>query len=183
MTTTAPRTIQLIGSVFAAQACSCPCDPCVCGDHCTCKGAESYLGPRWRFVGDHIESGTASGIDVSQRTLLNLAQTASENSADWHETILIDDGATPEQVNALLATFQQRQGSEVAHTNRLPATERPVYLVPMRYTTAEGRNILSVTFSPERSRLMQGDRSTPFFKEWTYNGHVAVQQPLEQWNY
>lgn len=182
MAATAPRTIQLIGSVFAAQACACPCDPCVCGDHCTCKGADGYLGPRWRFVGDHVEAGTAHGIDVSQRTLLNLAQTSREDSTDWHETILIDDGATPDQVNALLATFEQKQGSEVAHANHLPTAERPVYLVPMHYTIAEERNILSITFSPDRSRLIRGERSTPFFKEWTCNGHVAVQQPLERWS-
>jgi len=150
--------------------------------HCTCQGADAYVGPRWRFVGDHIEAGMAAGRDVSQRTLLNLAQNSEEKAQDWHEVILIDDRATPDQVQALLQVFERSQGSEIAHPHRLPSAQRPAYLVPMRYTIIEGRPTLSVTFSQNRSRLVQGNASMPFFKEWTYNGPVAVQQPLEQWS-
>jgi hypothetical protein len=180
--TTTSQTSQLKGSVFAAQACSCSCKPCTCGDHCTCQGADTYVGPRWRFVGDHIEAGAVSGVDVSQRTLLSLAQNSTEKAEDWHEVILIDDHATPDQVQALLQMFQARQGSEVADLHRLPSAQRAVYLVPMRYTIIEGQPALSVTFSHHRSRLVQGNASTPFFKEWTYNGPVVVRQPLEQWS-
>jgi hypothetical protein len=180
--TTTPRTSQLKGVVFAGQACSCPCEPCTCGDQCTCQGADTYVGPRWRFIGDHIEAGMAYGRDVSQRTLLNLAQNSQEKAEDWNEVILIDDGATPDQVQALLQTFERSQGSEIAHPHRLPSTQRPVYLVPMRYTIINGRHTLSVTFSQNRSHFVQGNASMPFFKEWTYNGPVAVQQPLEQWS-
>ena len=115
----APLKHQIKGAVFAAQACSCihdpaaSCtgDPCTCGDPCPCDGADLYLGPRWRFVGDHIEVGTIEGVDVSQRTFLNLAQTPHEQSYDWHEMIFIDDEATPEQVRVLLDLFGERQGS------------------------------------------------------------------------
>jgi hypothetical protein len=178
--TTTPQMQQLKGSVFAAQACSCTCEPCTCGDHCTCQSADAYIGPRWRFVGDHIEAGTVSGRDVSQRTLLNLAQNSEEQAEDWHEVILIDDRATPDQVQALLQVFERSQGSESAHPHRLPSAQRPVYLVPMRYMIIDEHHTLSVTFSQNRSRLIQGDASMPFFKEWTYNGPVSVQQPLEQ---
>jgi Protein of unknown function (DUF1326) len=180
--TTTPQTSQLKGSVFAAQACSCSCNPCTCGDHCTCQGVEAYIGPRWRFVGDHIEAGMASGEDMSQRILLNLAQNAEEQAQDWHEVILIDDCATPDQVQALLQVFGGSQGSEISHPHRLPSDRRPAYLVPMRYTIIDGHPTLSATFSQHRSRLVQANASVPFFKEWTYNGPVVVQQPLEQWN-
>jgi hypothetical protein len=172
---------QLKGVVFAAQACSCSCDPCTCGDRCTCTGADAYIGPRWRFIGDHIDAGTINSIDVSNRTLLNLGQNSAEKANDWHETILIDDGATPDQVQALLEVFKDRQGSEVAHPDRLPSHQRAVYLVPMQYMIIEGKDTLCVTFAPDRSRLVQGNASKPFFKEWIYNDHVKVQQPLEQW--
>jgi hypothetical protein len=178
--TTIPQTSQLKGSVFAAQACSCSCEPCICGDHCTCQGADAYLGPRWRFVGDVIEAGQASGRDLSRRTLLNLALNSAEKAEDWHEVILIDERATPDQVEELLRVFESSQGSEVAHPYRVPSAQRPVYLVPMQYTII-GRPTLVVTFSPHRSRLIRGDASLPFFKEWSYNGPVAVVQPLEQW--
>jgi hypothetical protein len=121
-------------------------------------------------------------VDVSQRILLNLAQNSSENAHDWHEVILIDDRARPEQVNALLEVFRERQGSEVAHPHRVPSSPQPVYLVPMQYERVQGQDTLSVTFLRERSRLIQGNTEASFFKEWTYNGHVAVQDTLEKWS-
>jgi hypothetical protein len=169
---------QLKGDIFAAQACSCACDPCTCGDPCKCAGADAYVGPRWRFVGDYIESGTINGIDVSQRTLLNLGQNSAEKANDWHEVILIDDKATLDQVKALLEVFENRQGSSVAHPDRVPSRQRAVYLVPMQYVMIDGKNTLCATFSQDRSCLVRGNESEPLFKEWIYNGHVAVQQPL-----
>jgi hypothetical protein len=169
---------QLKGVIFAAQACSCSCDPCTCGDPCKCAGADAYVGSRWRFVGDHIESGTANGIDASYRTLLNLAQTSAEKANDWHEVILIDDKATLDQVKALLEVFENQQGSDLAHPDCVPSGQRAVYLVPMQYRMIEGKETLCVTFAQDRSCLVRGNASEPLFKEWIYNGHVAVQQPL-----
>src|SRR5690348_15424476 len=98
MTTHVRSRYRLKGAIFAAQACACACDPCACGDRCTCEGADAYIGPRWRFLGDVIESGSVQGMDLSQRILLNFAQTSTETTNDWHEVILIDDGTTPQQV-------------------------------------------------------------------------------------
>lgn len=170
---------QLQGVIFAAQACSCSCDPCTCGDHCTCAGADAYVGSRWRFVGDHIESGTVNGIDVSHRTLLNLAQTSAEKASDWREVILIDDRATLDQVQALLEVFEDRQGSDVVHPDRISSSQRAVYLVPMQYMMIEGKGTLKVAFLQERSCSVRGNASESGLREWIYNGHVAIQQPLE----
>jgi len=178
---TTAQTYQLKGTVFAAQACSCSCEPCICGDNCPCQGAEAYLGPRWRFIGDALSAGQSSGGDLTGRTLLNLALTSAEKATDWNEVILIDDQATPDQVGALLQVFEGNQGSEVAHPHRVPTASRPVYLVPMQYTIT-GRPTLVATFQPNRSRLVRGNPSQPFFKEWTYDGPVALVQPLEQWS-
>ena len=93
---------------------------------------------------------------------------------------MIDDRATPDQVEALLQMFERSQGSELAHPHRPPSAQRAVYLVPMRYMIIDGSPALSVTFSQYGSRLFRGNASKPFFKEWTYNGPVAVQQSLEQ---
>lgn len=178
MTIMTQRIAQIQGVVFAAQACSCSCDPCVCGDHCTCQGADAYLGPRWRFVGDAIQTGNVEGIDVSNRILLHLAQNAQEQADNWHEVILLDNGATPEQVAVLLKLFEERQSSEVSHPERHTVQRPAVYLVPMRYLTIEERATLCVTFTQDRSRLILGSASTPFFKEWSYNDHVAIQQQI-----
>ena len=176
-----PQTSQIDGLVFAAQSCSCNCDPCICGDTCSCHGADAYLGPRWRFVGDIIHAGIINEVDISQRLLLNLAQTSSEHDTDWHDVILIDDGATPEQVQALLQQFDAHQGSRIADTYQVPDTQRPVYLAPMHYVAIEGRHMLMATFSPERSQLLRGEHQTSFFQPWTYNGHIAVREPIEEW--
>jgi hypothetical protein len=172
---------RLKGITFAAQACSCACDPCACGDRCTCEGADAYIGPRWRFLGDVIESGTSQGVDLSHRILLNFAQTSTETAQDWHEAILIDDGTAPQQVDALLQLFQKNQGSELAHPDRVPVSQRDVYLVPMKYRVVNGRETLSVTCVHDRIRRVRGEGQSAeaFLKEWTYNGHVAVQKNFE----
>ena len=181
----APLKHQIKGAVFAAQACSCKhdpsaaCtgDPCTCGETCPCEGAELYLGPRWRFVGDQLEAGAIEGVDVAQRIFLNLAQTSNEVSRDWRETILIDDGASPDHVRVLLDLFQERQGSNVTHPENRPAQARAVYLVPMRYRMIQGSPILAVTFSQDRSRLVQGQSPAPI-QPWTFNGQVQVRGKL-----
>ncbi|HZC77307.1 MAG TPA: DUF1326 domain-containing protein [Ktedonobacterales bacterium] len=185
----APLKFQLKGVVFAAQACSCAhdtltpgaCtgDPCVCGETCPCDGADLYLGPRWRFVGDQVEAGTIEGVDVERRIFLNLAQTADEQARDWREAILLDDGATPDQVRVLLELFQERQGSVVTHPQDRPTQARGVYLAPMRYRVIQGRPTLSVTHSLDRSRLLQGTATAPI-QPWTFNGRVAVRGQLGQ---
>ncbi len=180
MTTVSSVNAQIKGNVFAAQACSCGCDPCVCGDACTCEGADAYLGPRWRFVGDMITTGTIDGIDVSQHSMLHLAEQSSEQPENWHEVILIDDKATSDQVCALLALFEAHQGSEVAHQDCVSPQQRPVYLVPMHYATINGHEMLCVTFSPTTSCLLRDSDHKQSLRDWSYNGHVAMQAPLEQ---
>jgi hypothetical protein len=118
--------IRLIISLRASQ-----CDE-HCGTPCTCSGADAYLGPRWRVLGDQITAGTIDGIDVSERLVLNLAQTSSEQAEDWQVVILIDQGATPEQVQVLLKQFDERQGRSIADDHHMPVALRAVYLVPMR---------------------------------------------------
>ena len=181
MTTQVKGIQQLKGTIFAAQACSCSCDPCTCEDPCDCQAAGAYLGPRWRFIGDSIESGTLDGVDLSQRILLNLALTTSENSHDWQEFILIDDGATSQQVDVLLKHFQEQQGSDLAHPD-YARSGRAVYLVPMRHTMVDRREILCVTCMSDRIRQVRGDShpGQSKLKEWTYNGHIAVLRRLEQ---
>jgi len=182
MTTQVEPTHQLKGTVFAAQACSCSCNPCTCGDTCTCQGADAYLGPRWRLTGNAIESGIVHGIDLSRRIALNFAQTSDEKTTDWQEVILIDNGASPQQVDALLQLFQDLQGSEGAHPDHVPASQRAIYLVPMTYQMINGQATLCVTSMHDRIRQVRGGGladQTPL-KEWTYNGHVAVQKLLGQ---
>lgn len=184
----APLKYQLQGAVFVAQACSCAhdvptgaCtgDPCICGESCPCDGADLYLGPRWRFVGDLVEAGTIAGVDVGQRIFLNLAQTSDEQAHDWQEVVLIDDQATPDQVRVLLDLFAQRQGSEPTHPDIRPTQARSVYLVPMRYRVVQGRPTLCVTFSLQRSHLVHGIVPAPI-QAWTYNGRVALREHLGQ---
>jgi hypothetical protein len=120
-------------------------------------------------------------MDLSQRILLNFAQTSTETTNDWHEVILIDDGTTPQQVEALLQLFQESQGSEVAHPDHVAVPQRAVYLVPMHYRVVNGRETLSVTCMHDRIRQVRGSGQSGEIplKEWTYNGHVAVQKQLE----
>jgi hypothetical protein len=68
-------------------------------------------------------------IDLSHHTLLHFAQTSHEKAQDWQEAILIDDGASPQQVDALLQLFEKQQGSEVAHLDHIPPFQRAMLLM------------------------------------------------------
>jgi hypothetical protein len=133
------------------------------------------------LIGDYLASGSVQGVDLSRHLLLNFAQTSTETANDWQEAILIDDGASSQQVDALLQLFQGNQGSEVAHLDHVAGSQRAVYLVPMKYSVVNGRETLSVTCTHDRIRQVRGSGqpAESLLKEWTYNGHVAVQKQLE----
>ena len=78
----------------------------------------------------------------------------------------------------LLELFGVCQGSHVTHPQDQAAHVRAAYLVPMRYRIIQGQLVLSVTFSSDRNRLVQGTPTAPI-QAWTFNGPVAVRGHLE----
>ena len=162
----------LESEVFAAHSCSCSCDPCICKENCGCDGADAYLGPRWRVLGQQELAGELEGVDLAGRTLLQLAMTSDEESEDWQELVLLDEHATQKQVDVLLHTLQGQQQDK----EQLP----PVFQGPIHYLLVEQRPTLCVHIVPQRLRsvLAKVPLQLPL-QTWSYNGHVALLEQLD----
>lgn len=167
-----PLSSQLESELFMANACSCSCDPCTCEKNCMCQGAEAYLGPRWRVMGEHVLSGQLNGVDVAGRIMVQLAVTTTEKSEDWQELLLIDELATQKQVEVLLEAVQLRQKT-MQGAAQAPL---PVYLAPMHYLMVEQRPMFCACASPDRLHYVRKQQATMQrpLPVWTYNGRVAV---------
>ena len=109
MKTILDQRVRLKGEEFGARGCSgCSCDPCDCNP---CNCGESLLPsfPAWRVSGYRMTSGVIQGVDVSQYLVLSLAQPIGEGATDeWQEVILVDQQATPAQIEVLLAVCEDR---------------------------------------------------------------------------
>lgn len=96
-------TYQLEGNLLEVCTCKAIC-PCWVGedpDGGSCKGTIAY----------QIEQGTIDGVDVSGLTLGLLADIPGNAMAgNWKVAIFVDDRATAEQEEAMLAAFTGQKG-------------------------------------------------------------------------
>ena len=92
---------------------------CNCEVMCPC-GASSLVLPadqeRCQVVlAYHVERGEVDGLDVSGRTVVLVADTPAQMSdGGWRLGVIIDDGASPEQTQALGSVFGGEQGGAPA---------------------------------------------------------------------
>jgi len=88
---------------------------CSCDVLCPC-GASSLVLPadkeRCQVVyAYHVDSGEIEGVDVSDRTVLVVADTPAQMSdGNWRVGLIMDDGASEEQTQALGAVFGGEKG-------------------------------------------------------------------------
>jgi hypothetical protein len=98
---------NLQGTLLEACSCNvlCPCwigeDP----DGGSCEGVVTW----------HFDSGEINGIDVSDRTLAALAKIpANPFLGNWKVVFFVDDGASDEQMRAMLDAYTGKLGGPLA---------------------------------------------------------------------
>jgi hypothetical protein len=125
--------------------------------------------------GYHIQSGTIDGKDASGLFLLSLAQPVEEQSTIWHETILVDENVTWEQITALLSIFESQLESFPAEIETRILTQKAVYRALIHSNAKAAGNHLHVAFVPDAaSRIREG--SALLTQPWSYQGLVALRE-------
>jgi hypothetical protein len=125
------------GSLLEVCNCNvlCPCwvgeDP----DNGTCDSVNTY----------HIEQGSIDGLDVSGRTVAFLVHIPGNVlKGNWKAAIVIDDGASDAQQEALIAAFSGKLGGPLADVAQLVGEVVSVERAPIGFSVVEGRGTLRV---------------------------------------
>ena len=178
---TFPR-LKIVGETFGARGCasSCSCDPCDCNP-CGC-GDEHHEGPNypaWRVSGYSIATGEIKGLDISNLTLLNLAQPVREgDNGQWQEVLLVDSRATREQIMALLAQFEGKLEGMPAEVGTYAHTLPSVYQIPLVYRHQNNELTLHVQFTAETATLIRQGANTSLVRGWSYDGPMALRETI-----
>lgn len=128
---------KLEGSLLEVCNCGvlCPCwvgeDP----DQGTCDSVNSY----------HVDAGNIDGIDVSGRTVSFLIHIPGNVlKGNWKVAMVVDDGASDAQYDALTAAFGGKMGGPLADVAQLVGELVSVERAPITFEVREGTGTLKV---------------------------------------
>jgi hypothetical protein len=119
---------------------------CSCNVLCPCWiGEDPDGGECYSIVAYHVDSGQITGIDVSARSAVTVNHIPGNILAgDWEVVVLIDDGATTEQRDALVEVFSGQLGGPLADFAQLIGTVKGVELVPISHQVEGGTGTLHI---------------------------------------
>src|ERR1700704_5653299 len=120
---------QLEGTYFESCSCDvlCPC------------GASSMVLPADKdrcqvVLAYHVDSGEIDGVDVSDRTIVVVADTPAQMSdGNWRVGLIMDDGTSEEQGEALGAVFGGQKGGPMEMVASLIGEMLGVESMPVSY--------------------------------------------------
>jgi hypothetical protein len=128
---------RLEGSLLEVCSCEtlCPCwigeDP----DNGTCSSVVAY----------HFDQGTIRGVDVSGLTLANVVFIPGNVLAgNWKAHMFVDERASDEQLDAIVAAFSGQLGGPLADLSQLIGEVLAVTRAPIAHEVVEGRGSLVV---------------------------------------
>jgi hypothetical protein len=121
-------------------------EACSCGVLCPCwVGEDPDGGECYAIVGYHFDTGTIQDVDVSGLSLLSVAHIPGNILAgNWEVVVLVDDAASDEQREAILAAFTGELGGPLADLAELIGTVKGVESAPIRHEIAGGVGSLEV---------------------------------------
>lgn len=113
----------------------CPCwigeDP----DNGTCESMQAW----------HFDKGNVDGLDMSGRTVAAAFHIPGNVlKGGFRAALYVDDGATDEQHEALLAVFSGKHGGTVGELAKLVSEVVSVQRVPITFAVNEGRGTLQI---------------------------------------
>ncbi len=120
----------------------CPCNvlcPCWVGEDPdgdgTCDSVNAY----------HIERGQVDGIDVAGRTLAVITHIPGNVlKGNWRVALIVDDGATPQQHEAIVSAFSGKLGGPLADLAGLVSEVIAIETAPISFDVKEGKGRLQV---------------------------------------
>jgi hypothetical protein len=121
-------------------------EACSCNVLCPCWiGEDPDLGDCRTFLSFHIDSGRIRTMDVSNLSVVIVAYVPGNILAgNWDAVVLIDERATPEQREALLAAFGGQLGGLIADWAGLIGTVKGVEYVPISHRVSGGVGTLEI---------------------------------------
>jgi hypothetical protein len=128
---------QLEGDLLEVCNCDILC-PCWVGenpDNGTCDSVMGY----------NIRSGNIDGVDVSGRTLAFVVHIPGNVLAgNWKVALLVDDKASDQQSDALVAAFSGKLGGPLADTASLVGEVAAVERAAITFDVQEGKGTLKI---------------------------------------
>lgn len=121
-------------------------EACSCGVLCPCWiGEDPDLGECFAFVAYGIDSGEIDGVDVSGLSLVHVTRIPGNVLAGgWEQVTLVDERASDEQQEALLAAFTGQLGGPLADLAQLVGTVKGVERAPIRHEIRGGSGTLEI---------------------------------------
>lgn len=129
---------SLVGSLIEA---------CSCGVNCPCWiGEDPDLGECWAIVAYGIDDGQIRGLDVSGLNLVLICHIPGNVLAgNWEIVALVDEKATQEKRDALLAAFTGELGGPLGDLwTALIGTVKGVEYVPISHEVSGGAGSLRI---------------------------------------
>ena len=116
-------------------------EACSCNVICPCWVGEDPDGGRCDgTIAWHIERGAIDGVDVSGLTLAAVVQIPGNAlKGNWRAQVFVDDRASPEQQEALVAVFSGQKGGPVADLAGLLGEVVGVERAPIQYRFQDGK--------------------------------------------
>lgn len=132
------------GAVYSLQGTL--LEACSCGVLCPCWiGEDPDQGECFAFLSYHIDQGQVRGVDVSGLSLASVAHIPGNVLAgNWELVLLVDDRASAEQRDGLVAVFSGQLGGPLADFAQLIGTVKAVESVPISHEVRGGSGSLRI---------------------------------------
>jgi|Tabmets5t2r1_1033131.scaffolds.fasta_scaffold09223_4 hypothetical protein len=136
--------VQQTGAVYSLEGTL--LEVCSCGVLCPCwVGEDPDGGECTSVVAYRIDRGQVTGIDVSGHSAVMVNHIPGNVLAgNWEVVLLVDDGATSEQRDALVGVFSGRLGGPLADFAQLIGTVKGVESVPISHQVSGGTGTLRI---------------------------------------
>lgn len=121
-------------------------EACSCNVLCPCWiGEDPDEGDCRAFLSYRFDTGRIQGVDVSGLTVVAATYIPGNVlSGNWEQAVFIDDRASPEQRDAILAALSGELGGPLADLAQLVGTVKGVESAPISYDLVGGAGTVSI---------------------------------------
>ena len=149
-------------------------EACSCGVLCPCWiGEDPDEGTCDAFVAYHFDAGTVNGVDIGGLSLVNVVHIPGNvlTPASWKVAMFIDEHATDEQFDGLVAAYGGKLGGPLADLAGLVGEILDVRRAPIRHEIRDGAGTLEVGdfVSAEMAPYRAADGSTTTLRDTVFS--------------